>query len=728
MSQSTTAGTTLHANRACSSCAAAAKGRIHADTKDDNIRQAEDNIDSYLTADVADLEMIARPVSKQQWRQADDATTVVSEALEADIVSHHGHPSNDNDLLFSWLANTVSKKSKGKQPKDKESSIYPLFSLFVRYVATQLERQRPSGLQRAITVNNSFDVTIKDSESNTRPDIILECADLISDSPGSSASAQNQKQSKMASGRAKTPEKKSQFSFKDIFAVVEAKRSSSDSAVREANIQLFQYTREVYDKQLNRRNVWGATLYGNTVRVSYFGPDYVLSSAAMDLLSASGRRSFIRYLVNWSFCERHCLGYDPTIEWMTRHQCWKISAPTLTTGKRSKTAYKMHYYYAKKVVISAEHMFGRLTRCFLARKTPPANKTDLEPENCEYAIKDAWVESTVDAAVDTRDEISHLVAISDALKENQQVDGMYPKIVAGGRVQFSRGGAVIEEDTTMTVLRDLYPLLTDESNSIVKNRIPFRAHKRIVTEPVAMPLRNLESGYEVIIVIADAMRCHGAIVDGPRILHRDMSMGNIMFTRNRDKTGLKGLLIDFDHAINLDRASDNGHKERTGTGPFMSVNNLEKNDNPRSRLDDCESVLYILSWIATFGLKKSIGINPKIVPNSPIKTWDIGAWTDIAGHKRDHLHSEETFELITKGFHSEFDGHEALYWLITKLRRCLIEHGNGNECTGTKVLVKPKDPLAITQISESKSDPFKARVAIADDIYKKIQEVLDEYA
>ncbi|KAJ1843843.1 hypothetical protein LPJ73_005356, partial [Coemansia sp. RSA 2703] len=636
----------------------------------------------------------------QQQSQADDATTVVSEALEADIVSHHGRPSGDNGLLFNWLANTVSKKCKGKQPKDKENSIYPLFSLFVRYVATQLERQRPSGLQRAILVNDSFDVTIKDSESNTRPDIILECADLISDSPGSPASAQNQNQSKMARGRAKTPEKKSQFSFKDIFAVVEAKRSSSDSAVREANIQLFQYTREVYDKQLNRRNMWGATLCGNTVRVSYFGPDYVLSSAAMDLLSASGRRSFIGYLVNWSFCERHCLGYDPTIEWMAKHQCWKISAPTLTTGKRSKSAYKTQYYYAKKVVISAEHMFGRLTRCFLARKTPPANKTDLDPENCEYAIKDAWVESTVDAAVDTRDEISHLVAISDSLKENQQVNGMYPKIVAGGRVQFNRGGVAIEEDTTMTVLRDLYTLLTDEGNSIAKNRIPFRAHKRIVTEPVAMPLRKLESGYEVIIVIADAMRCHGAIVDGPRILHRDMSMGNIMFTRNRDKTGLKGLLIDFDHAINLDRASDNGHKERTGTGPFMSVNNLEKNDNPRSRLDDCESVLYILSWIATFGLKKSIGINPKIVPNSPIKSWDIGAWTDIARHKRKHLDTDTAFEAITDDFHEGLDGDEALYWLITKLRRCLIEHGDDNKCTGTKVLVKPKDPLAITQISE----------------------------
>ncbi|KAJ1718319.1 hypothetical protein LPJ53_006578, partial [Coemansia erecta] len=398
------------------------------------------------------------------------------------------------------------------------------------------------------------------------------------------------------------------FTFEEIFAIVEAKRSSANATVREANIQLFQYNREVYQKQLNRRGMWGATLCKNTVRVSYFGHDYVLSSSGMNLLTASGRRGFVKYLVNWSFCERHCLGYDPTIVWMAKQQCWRISVPTLSKGRRGKSSYEMQDYYARKIAVSAEHMFGRLTRCLLARKDPPENDDDLKPKNCEFFIKDAWVESTADAADDTRDEIAHLVAISDALKGNSLVDGMYPTIVAGSRVQFSRGGCAVEEDTTASVLRGLYPALTDKDKPITKHTIPFRVHKRIVTEPVAMPMRNLTSGYEAIIVIADAMRCHGAIVDGPGILHRDMSMGNIMFTRNSDGTGLKGILIDFDHAINIGNVSDIGHKERTGTGPFMSVNNLEKNDNPRTRLDDCESVLYILCWIATFGLnKKEVG-------------------------------------------------------------------------------------------------------------------------
>ncbi|KAJ1718320.1 hypothetical protein LPJ53_006577, partial [Coemansia erecta] len=402
------------------------------------------------------------------------------------------------------------------------------------------------------------------------------------------------------------------------------KRSSTDTAVRDANIQLFKYNREVYQKQPDRRSIWGATLCESIVRVSYFGHDYVLSSAGMDLLTASGRRSFVEYLVNWSFCERHCLGYDPTIEWMSKQQCWRISAPRLSKGKRGKSVYTTQNYYAKKIVISAEHMFGRLTRCLVARKDPPKKEEDLKPENCDSFIKDAWVESTVEAANDTRDEIAHLAAISDALKDNPLVDGMYPTIVAGGRVQFSRSKSGVEEDTTASVLRDLYPVLTNKDRPITEHTIPFRVHKRIVTEPVAIPMRHLESGYEVIIVIADAMRCHGAIVDGPGILHRDMSMGNIMFSRNHDGTGPKGILIDFDHAINIDNVSDIGHKERTGTGPFMSVNNLEKNDNPRTRLDDCESVLYILCWIATFGLDtKRDGVNPNLKLNSSIRTWDM---------------------------------------------------------------------------------------------------------
>ncbi|KAJ1726108.1 hypothetical protein LPJ72_006447, partial [Coemansia sp. Benny D160-2] len=44
--------------------------------------------------------------------------------------------------------------------------------------------------------------------------------------------------------------------------------------------------------------------------------------------------------------------------------------------------------------------------------------------------------------------------------------------------------------------------------------------------------------------------------------------------------------------------------ERTGTLPFMSINNLEGGKIEHSLLDDWESLIYIICWIGTYGWKR----------------------------------------------------------------------------------------------------------------------------
>ncbi|KAI8318785.1 hypothetical protein GQ54DRAFT_299889 [Martensiomyces pterosporus] len=64
-----------------------------------------------------------------------------------------------------------------------------------------------------------------------------------------------------------------------------------------------------------------------------------------------------------------------------------------------------------------------------------------------------------------------------------------------------------------------------------------------------------------------------------------------------------GALIDFDCAISVgvDRKA---RPERTGTLPFMSVLNLEANWFEHTELDDWESLLYLVCWLATLGINK----------------------------------------------------------------------------------------------------------------------------
>lgn len=76
-------------------------------------------------------------------------------------------------------------------------------------------------------------------------------------------------------------------------------------------------------------------------------------------------------------------------------------------------------------------------------------------------------------------------------------------------------------------------------------------------------------------------------------LHRDISMGNILF----DPRQPRGFLIDFDLACKLD--AQGLRSRRSGTLAFMAIQVLAT-DVPHlhSLRDDVESMLYVLLWIS----------------------------------------------------------------------------------------------------------------------------------
>ncbi|KAJ2685788.1 hypothetical protein GGH99_003656 [Coemansia sp. RSA 1285] len=117
---------------------------------------------------------------------------------------------------------------------------------------------------------------------------------------------------------------------------------------------------------------------------------------------------------------------------------------------------------------------------------------------------------------------------------------------------------------------------------------------------VACRLGDTESVDELIVAVADAMHANHRILSECGILHRDMSPHNVLLTRNRDRKPT-GMLIDFDFATRVADEIAEG-PNRTGTGPYMSIANLQGLEFPRTELDDWESLIYVLSMMATFGV------------------------------------------------------------------------------------------------------------------------------
>ncbi|KAF9470862.1 hypothetical protein BDN70DRAFT_769812, partial [Pholiota conissans] len=128
-----------------------------------------------------------------------------------------------------------------------------------------------------------------------------------------------------------------------------------------------------------------------------------------------------------------------------------------------------------------------------------------------------------------------------------------------------------------------------------KKKAMYRhSHYRLVLGVVGRDLASFRSTKELVTAIHDAVVAHKQVLEKGDIMHRDISVGNILIL----DTG-RGILIDFDLCKRLeDMKKEARATERSGTWQFMSAR-LQNNPMVHpERADDLESFLHVLTWIA----------------------------------------------------------------------------------------------------------------------------------
>ncbi|KJA18891.1 hypothetical protein HYPSUDRAFT_44727 [Hypholoma sublateritium FD-334 SS-4] len=129
------------------------------------------------------------------------------------------------------------------------------------------------------------------------------------------------------------------------------------------------------------------------------------------------------------------------------------------------------------------------------------------------------------------------------------------------------------------------------------------SHYRMTFNPVGKPLHVFESSRQFISAVADAMEAHDDTWFKGQILHRDISVSNIIIAENGE-----GILIDWDLCVKFPkrRPSEQGEFQeataarrfpRMGTWQFMSSRLLYQT-RIKDYCDDRESALWVLLWIA----------------------------------------------------------------------------------------------------------------------------------
>ncbi|KAJ2847473.1 hypothetical protein IWW36_003841 [Coemansia brasiliensis] len=517
-------------------------------------REAEvkHHIENDLISDVDGILETAAPLDDETKQKAAEFADRVSSELEAFIIQNStsaGHSSSSKGpvaaqsqtssrylplIYWIWMK---SNPSGLPATQSKEKQMYPWISAFIEFVAEKLASIAQEGHRpRKLVTFRKFDFMAADADDYRRIDMAL------TEKPHQEPEITDEK-----------------GAYKNSLAIIEVKRRTSEQD--QALQQLALYTRNLYSTQLNRRFAWGLTICQTRVVACIFGNDKILASSYMDVATPAGRKQFVSLLVNWSMCRSQQLGYDPTIGFDEE------------LGKCTISASDGQEYICESGIFMAHSLFGRHTRCF---------KATLRDSDTEYIIKDAWAYADDDDSKVLRDEVEHLRRISTTLGNNEELHGTFPVLKAGGTVQIDHPGG-IADDTTEFILGSIDPQ--------IRAQVPLRIHRRMVLTPAGMPLQQVRSVDELIIVIHDAMRAHTAILRECRLLHRDISVNNVLFSRDSSRN-VKGMLIDFDVAEPLDAPDRNNRPNRSGTLPYMSIGNLKNSEVDRTALDDWESMFF----------------------------------------------------------------------------------------------------------------------------------------
>ncbi|GJE86483.1 hypothetical protein PsYK624_025630 [Phanerochaete sordida] len=123
-----------------------------------------------------------------------------------------------------------------------------------------------------------------------------------------------------------------------------------------------------------------------------------------------------------------------------------------------------------------------------------------------------------------------------------------------------------------------------------------RIHTRLVTKEVGRVLEDYTNAHELLNAISYALLAHQQAWEKAGVLHRDISIGNIMI---EPSTG-KGFLNDWDLS-RLSSDFDKGASEPmgiSGTWPFKSALSLRYPLKPPAVSDDIEPFVYVIFYMA----------------------------------------------------------------------------------------------------------------------------------
>ncbi|THU76373.1 hypothetical protein K435DRAFT_771084 [Dendrothele bispora CBS 962.96] len=195
---------------------------------------------------------------------------------------------------------------------------------------------------------------------------------------------------------------------------------------------------------------------------------------------------------------------------------------------------------------------------------------------------------------------------------------------------------------------------------------------RILVQDKLEPLTSLREEVQYAQVFCDVLQAHRWLYDHCQILHRDISMNNIMVRKVDGK--IFGVLNDLDLASRITKEMSATSKHRTGTRPFMAYELLDpKNVVSHLYRHDLESFFYVILCLCCRYDLDGTGMTA----GSAYNEWFTGSAEIVSTLKGWMLISPQPFEPPVR---PDFSGFKPILPLIHSLfRKALLQQINSTD-------------------------------------------------
>ncbi|TFK23553.1 hypothetical protein FA15DRAFT_642331 [Coprinopsis marcescibilis] len=342
--------------------------------------------------------------------------------------------------------------------------------------------------------------------------------------------------------------------------------------------QLGVYSRQTYNTQPNRNFVRSLILSETSVRLYQYDRSGVVYSDPFDFHKDPAL--FVKLILGLISSDPDTVGFDKTITWKQvdngMGEMKAVGQLQTVDDKGNPVTYDI---IGDKPSFTRKGLIGKATVTWDVR----------DKAGKEYVVKDSW-----------RPDLADSTEAEQRSKEHE--------LLASAKGVVGVGQIFAHED--LCSVADFRP--KDATSGTFVNR----TKSRTTMEKYGPTIDNFGSVREVLWALHDALEGHRGLIDKKRILHRDISVNNILLGKPDAIEGWRGVLIDLDVGVRLGNLRTPAADFRTGTRLFQSMAALQSFNNPdtvqaHDHLDDIESFFYVLCYLML--LYKEPGLKNKKV-------------------------------------------------------------------------------------------------------------------